>query len=337
MRTRRHTRTQKGLVRLAVAGAVVMVAAACGSSGSGDDGDAWTFTDDLGTEIELDAMPERIVAQSSVAAALTDLGLGDKIVGVFGPVEGPDGGLDPQAEGLDVDAVEDVTGGGDYGDIDLEALAGLEPDLVVTSMYLEPQLWYINEDVKERLDQGYQTAVINFEGESLPGIFDNTERLAAALGGEESDFADGREAFTAAGEALTAAVTEQGDPTFEAVAPDTDIMYVSNPDANPDLKYYRDELGLDIITPEESELDEGGYWRSVSWENADAYDADVAIWDARGGQANLDALKSQPVWGQTTAAREDAYVPWNSVAPPSAQGYATVIEQFTADLESLQR
>ena len=308
--------------------------AACGGS---DDADAaaWTFTDDRGTEIELDALPERIVAQSSVAAALTDLGLGDRIVGVFGPLEGPDGGVDPQAEGLDVDAVEDVTGGGDYGDINLEELAGLEPDLIVTSMYLEPQLWYINEDVEKKLQDTYDIAVINFEGESLPGIFDNTERLASALGAEKADFEEGRTAFDEAGQALQDAASEAGDPTFEAVAPDTDIMYISNPDANPDLKYYRDELGLDIITPDEKDLDEGSYWRSVSWENADVYDADVAIWDARGGQASLDALKSQPVWNKVTAAKEDHYVPWNSVAPPSPQGYARVVQQFADDLTGL--
>ncbi|WP_375000508.1 ABC transporter substrate-binding protein [Aeromicrobium sp. CTD01-1L150] len=314
--------------------ALALPLAACGGSDDAESG-AWTFTDDKGTEISLDAVPERLVVQTSVAAALTDLGLGDRIVGVFGPLEGPDGGIDPQADGLDADSVEDVTGGGDYGDVNLEALAELEPDLIITSMYLEPQLWYVNEDVQSKLEDSYDLAVINFEGETLSGIFDNTERLAAALGADESDFEEGRAAFEQAGERLQGLVDDAGDPTFEAVSPDTDIMYVSNPDANPDLKYYRDELGLDLITPDESDLDEGGYWHSVSWENADTYDADVAIWDARGGEATLDAFKDQPVWNKVTAAEEDHYVPWHSVAPPSAQGYANVIERFADDLESL--
>ena len=42
------------------------------------------------------------------------------------------------------------------------------------------------------------------------------------------------------------------------------LFYVSNPDVSPDLKYYRDEIGLDIVTPKNP--DEGGYFESLSWE-----------------------------------------------------------------------
>ena len=69
----------------ALVAVALMTLAACGSSDTGDDGAdsaAFSFTDDLGTKIQLDQMPDRLVVQSSMAAALTDLGLGDKIVGV---------------------------------------------------------------------------------------------------------------------------------------------------------------------------------------------------------------------------------------------------------------
>ncbi|GAA2078356.1 hypothetical protein GCM10009821_17730 [Aeromicrobium halocynthiae] len=304
--------------------------AACGSSDDSAGADGWTYTDDLGTEIALDELPDRIVAQSSVAAALTDLGLGDKIVGVFGPVRNADGEVDTQAAGLDVDAVEDVTGGGDYGDVDLEALAGLEPDLVVTSSYLEPDLWYINADVQARLEEAFPIAVISFDGKTLPEIFDSTERMAEALGADEDDFAAGREAFDAASERLSA-IAEEQDPSILAVSGSPDTFYVSNPEVSPDLKYYRDELGLNLIAPDNP--DEGGYFESLSWENADTYDADIAFWDDRVGQAGLDDLKAQPVWGRTTAAQNDAYVPWTSVAPPTAQAYADVFDRFADGLE----
>lgn len=330
-RRRRH-----GAVRVAVAVGALALVSACGSSGGDDSGDGWTYTDDVGTEIGLEEVPDRIVAQSSVAAALTDLGLGERIVGVFGPVEGPDGGLDPQAEGLDVDAVEDVTGGGDYGDIDLERLAALEPDLILTSTYVEPTLWYINEDARARLEGAYPIGVVSFDGESQTDIFANTERLAEALGADPADFVAGREAFEAAGDRLRSVVEELEDPTFEAVSPTAETLYVSSPDANPDLKYYRDELGLDIVTPDEVDLDSEGYWRVLSWEQADAYEADIALWDARGGQASLDLLKDQPVWNRTTAAQEDRYVALFTVAPPSAEGRARVMERFADDLERLQ-
>lgn len=316
----------------AVAVALALPLAACGSTDKTSSDEAWTYTDDLGTKIDLDAAPQRIVAQSSVAAALTDLGLGDRIVGVFGPVKNASGDVDQQAAGLDVDAVKDVTGAGEYGDIDLEKLAGLKPDLIITSSYLKPDLWYINKGTKAKLDKQYKTLVIGFDGKTLPQIFDSTEKVAKALGADESGFAKGREAFDQATERLKQ-IAKKSDPSIVAVSPSTETFYVSNPAKNPDLRYYRDVAGLDIITPKNP--DNGDYFESLSWEKADTYDADVALWDERVGSAGLDMLKKQPVWGKTTAARNDAYVPWNSVAPPTAQAYADLMDRFADDLQKL--
>ncbi|RYJ06382.1 MAG: ABC transporter substrate-binding protein [Actinomycetales bacterium] len=315
----------------AVAAALIPLAA-CGSSDSSSD-EAWTFTDDLGTKISLDAAPKRIVAQSSVAAALTDLGLGDRIVGTFGPLKNPDGEPDVQAEGLDQSKVKDVTGSGDYGDVDVEKLAGLRPDIVITSTYIEPQLWYVNEASEAKIKKRYDIAAISFQDKTLPQIFDGTERLAAALGADTSGFSEGRDAFGQAAERLQSVYEAQGDPSIVAVSPAADVLYVSSPDANPDLKYYRDTLKLNIVSPKKP--DDGGYFESLSWEKADQYDADVAIWDARGGSAALKGLEAQPVWNKTKAGRDKAYVAWNSVAAPSAAGYARIIESFADGLEKV--
>lgn len=320
------------LRRLATGAAVALALplAACGSSDDSGSDEAWTYTDDLGTKLELDAAPERIVAQSSMAAALTDLGLGDKIVGVFGPTKNADGEQDSQVAGLDLDAVEDVTGAGEYGDIDLEKVASLKPDLVVTSSYLEPDLWFMSADVKEKLDERYQTLVVSFDGKTLPEIIDSTEKAAVALGADEADFADGEAAFDEA-RARLEGVAADADPSILAVSYAPETFYVSNPDVSPDLKYYRDEIGLDVVVPDNP--DEGGYFESLSWENADKYDADVAFYDDRIGSAGLAALKKEKVWGTTTAAENDAYLPWTSVAPPSAQAYADIFDTFADGLQ----
>ena len=318
---------------LAIGAAVALALplAACGSTDSGSDStEAWTYTDDLGTKLELDAAPERIVAQSSMAAALTDLGLGDKIVGVFGPLQDADGAVSTQAAGLDLENLEDVTGAGEYGDIDLEKVASLEPDLIVTSSYVEPQLWYMSDAVKEKLDAQYQTLVVSFDGKTLPEIIESTEKAAVALGADEADFAEGETAFDEAKGRLEE-VAGDADPSILAVSYAPETFYVSNPDVSPDLKYYRDEIGLDVITPDNP--DKEGYFESLSWENADKYDADVAFYDDRIGTAGLDALKKEAVWGKTTAAENDAYIPWTSVAPPSAQAYADVFDAFAQGLE----
>src|SRR5829696_136377 len=92
----------------ATAAIALMTLAACGSSSSDDAGGGpWTYTDDRGTKISLDSTPKRIVAQSSLAAGLKDLGV--DVVGTFGPLKRTDGSLDPQAAGLDPDEITDVT------------------------------------------------------------------------------------------------------------------------------------------------------------------------------------------------------------------------------------
>ena len=136
--------------------------------------------------------------------------------------------------------------------------------------------------IRESVRGGRDAALVHFHRLQAR---DEIVQVAEALGADPADFTEGREAFEAASERLRSVVEEVGDPTFQAVSTSPDIFYVSNPDANPDLRYYRDELGLDIVTPADEDLDEGGYWQTLSWEEADRYDADVALWDARGGSA----------------------------------------------------
>ena len=98
-----------------------------------------------------------------------------------------------------------------------------------------------------------------------------------------------------------------------------------------------EEVGLDVVVPDERDLDEGVYWDALSWENADTYDVDVALWDTRGGRQHLERLQDQPIWGRTTAARDDAYLPWRFEVAPSARGYADVLDAYADDLRSLAR
>lgn len=320
---------------LVAAAAVMLTLAACGSSADDASDGAWTFTDDIGTEISLDAVPERIIAHKDSAAALADMGLGDKVVGVFGAADNPVPDIGLQSPNLDLDSVEDVTGEGEYGQIDLEKVAGLKPDLFVTTTFGGGQLWHIDDAVKEKVTGAYAVAAINLEGEDVDGVIENTERLALALGAEESDFEEGHAALEAAEEKARTVAADAGDPSILVVAPADDTLYVANVPAYSDLAYLKDVIGLDVVTPAESDVDDGGYWQLLSWENADAYDVDVAMWDTRGGDGNLDLLESQPVWAKVPAAQDDAYLPWRNEVAPSARGYATLLDQFAGDLAAL--
>lgn len=317
----------------ALAVAALFALTACGSSdsdGAGADTTAFSFTDDLGTKIELDAVPERLLVQSSMAAALTDLGLGDKIVGVFGPLKAD--GDAAQVAGLDVDSVVDVTGGGEYGDVDTEKAVALKPDLIITSQYLAPDLWYLNDASATDLKKLAPILVVDFDGKTLPELLDGTERAAKALGADldAADVTASHAAFTAAADRVKQASAALGDRTVLAGSGAVDLFYASNPNVSPDLAYWKDELGLPIVVPDNP--DEGGYFESLSWEKADKYPADIFLYDDRVGAAGLQQLETEKVFQTLEAAKNKAYVPWTSVAPPSYQAYADLMNRLADDL-----
>ncbi len=320
-------------ISAAIAALTLLTLAACGSSSSDDTKSGpWTFTDDLGSKIKLEAAPERLLVQSSMAAALTDLGLGDEIVGTFGPLKNAAGEPDSQVAGLDVDDVTDVTAAGEYGSIDLEKAALLKPDLVVTSAYLDDDLWYVNDATAKDLKKLAPIAVVSFDGKTLPELLEGTERMAEALGADlsDDDVTEAHDEFDAAAKRVKDAGAKLGDRKILAGSPSKELFYVSNPGVSPDLSYWREELDLPLVVP--SNPDEGGYFESLSWEKADTYQADVFLYDDRVGAAGLALLDDQPVFETLAAAKNKAYAPWTSVAPPSYQAYADLMNRLADDL-----
>lgn len=324
----------------AVVGALLLLPlAACGSDSGSDSGSGDGNVDQTdGIDVDLpDGGPERIVAQSTMAAALTQLGLGDRIVGTFGPLEGPDGGVDSQAAGLDPESVEDVTGAGDYGDIDEEKVAALDPDLIVTSSYIEGDYWYMSEPIHDSLGKQWDIVAVSYDGLDLTEQIESVQDLAGELGADlESDevtageaaFEEASATATDLGEQLTAA-----GKTAIAVSGSVDSYYVSNPAVSADLNYWVETLGLPIVVPDNP--DPQGYFETLSWEESDKYNADLALYDDRQGQAGLDALKAQPVFATIAAAQNDAYTPWTSVYPPTYAEAATLLNRFTTAAQGL--
>ncbi len=316
----------------APAAIALLTLAGCGSSSSDDDiSGPWTYTDDRGTKISVDNTPRRIVAQSSVAAALSELGLDDQIVGTFGPLKLPDGSVDPQAAGLDLDEVTDVTGGGEYGSLDLEKLAALKPDLIVTNMYIKPDLWYLNDATAKQVEKLAPTLAINFQGLDLVETIESVEKVAARLGADlkDDDVVEARAAFDAASKRLAAVGDRLGDKTVLPVSATADLFYAGDPAQFPDIAYYQ-SIGLPIA---DVKAKKDSYWDELSWEKSDTYDADVVLWDNRLGAAGLKSLKAQPVFGTIKGAKADAYVPWAAVTPPGYEAYARIIDTLVNDLE----
>jgi iron complex transport system substrate-binding protein len=318
----------------AIATLSILALSACGTSASDDEGTGpWRYKDDLGTSISLDAAPKRLIVQSSVAAALTDLGLGDKIVGTFGPLKNAEGKPDSQVAGLDIGKAADVTGGGEYGSIDLEKAASLKPDLIVTSAYLKGDLWYVNDATAKKLKQLAPILVVSFDGRTLPQMLDSTERAAKALGAHlgSTTVQKAHRDFAAAAERVEQAGKDLGIKKILVGSPAKDVFYVSNPKVSPDLMYWRDQLKLPIVVP--TKPDAGGYFQTLSWEKADLYPGDVLLYDDRVGKAGLAILADQPVFQTLRAAKDKAYIPWTSVAPPSYRAYADIMNRLATELE----
>lgn len=315
-----------------VVAVTLVLLSSCGGSGdSGDADSAWTFTDGRDRTIELDSRPDTVVAQTSVAAALNDLGV--EVDAVFGPLTLPNGSVDPQAAGLDPKKVTQLgDGAGDeYGQLDLEKLAGLKPDLLVSYMYVPPELWYVSPATEKKVEKLVPTLAMNFQGKTLQEDIGSVSEVAEALGADldsERVRAD-EEAFDRAADRLRAIGEKLGDRTILAASTTPDLLYAADPDQFPDLQFYR-TLGLPIV---EVEASRASYWRELSWEKADTYDADIVLWDQRGGDATRKQLRADPVFSTITASKDDAFVPWNAVAPMSHRAYADVMNTLADGLE----
>jgi iron complex transport system substrate-binding protein len=86
----------------------------------------WKFTDDRGVEVSLDAPPQHIVAHEYALAALWDYGV--RPIGTYGSVAMDD---QPIFADLDLGDIESV--GEVWGEVNLEALAALQPDLIIST------------------------------------------------------------------------------------------------------------------------------------------------------------------------------------------------------------
>ncbi len=322
--TPRSPRARAGVL----VGAAALVLAACGGSG-GQDAEEWTYTDDRGEEISLAAAPERLVVQSTLAAGLADYGVDADAT--FGPLRDSDGEPSLQVEGLDLDSVEDVSGDGELGGFAFEKLADVEPDLIVSNMYVPPELWYLPADQEEKAEKLAPTLGLDFSESTLPELLERVESLAEALGAdlESEQVVQGQEAFDEASERLREIGRGlQGQQILFASAT-PELLYLAGPGAFADVDHYR-SLGLPIV---EVEASEGGPWEELSWENADKYDADIVVWDSRMTDSLRESSEDQPAFRTLAAAQNDAFVDWDAVTPPSPAGYARVMERLADALE----
>ncbi|MCE7080821.1 ABC transporter substrate-binding protein [Streptomyces sp. ST2-7A] len=293
---------------------------------------AWSFTDDRGVTVELDSRPETVVAFVGAAAALHDYGV--TVDAVFGPLVGPDGEPDIQAGDLPVNELESV--GSAWGEFNLDAYAALEPDLLVSTMFVEDALWYVPDDSAEKIESLAPGIGLSVASPStVVEAIDRHAELAEALGGDLSadTVTEDKERFEAAAEELRQAVEDNPGIRVMAASGSADLFYVSDPKASPDLSYFA-ELGVEMVVPDEAPA---GFFEELSWENADRYDADIILLDGRTGVMRAEDLADKPTWAQLPAVKADQIAYWTTEPRYSHAGFAPILEALAEAIRDADR
>ncbi|GAA3533865.1 ABC transporter substrate-binding protein [Amycolatopsis ultiminotia] len=316
------------LAGTAAAGALGLLSA-CGyqdDQSSSDSAATWRFTDDRGRKLD-GPRPERIVAQVTAAAALWDFGV--KSVGIFGPSKLPDGKPDPQAGGVDPNAVTSL--GNVWNEFNFDKFVSLNPQLLVSVIYLKQQMWYVPDTLADKVDQAAPSVGIGLQGIAMPEGIAKFEKLAKALGANVDTDAikQARTQYEQADAKLGEAIKKASGLKVLLVSAQKDTVYVANPPAFATSKHYQDK-GMKFVLPDQVDESQGGYYQEVSWENIGKYPADVIMYDSRGGSLSLgpDGLGSVPTWQQLPAVQAGRLVAWNNETPFSYQ-------RFTPELNRL--
>ncbi|QKW09779.1 ABC transporter substrate-binding protein [Streptomyces sp. NA04227] len=337
-----HPRSLSRRGVLAGAGALAVTAplTACGSDedeGSSDGkgeqtGGAWQFKDDRGRLVRLPERPENLVAFISTAAALYDYGIECK--GVFGPSSPVRGKPNPQAGRLPMEKLTSL--GESYGQFNVEKYAALRPNLLISNMFPPPDLWFVPEESREKIESLAKTVGISVARTSLPQPLRRTAELAESLGADLSapDVTRAKADFEKAAEAVRTAARDNGGLKVLAMTGDDEQMYVAVPDSYCDLRYFK-ELGVEFVEGRKS--DEWGFWEFLSWENADKYHADLIIIDNRSTAQSPQDLRRHPTWRELPAVKARQTVPWAMEERYSYLGYTPVLQSLAEALRNARR
>jgi iron complex transport system substrate-binding protein len=295
---------------------------------SGSTDGEWTFTDDRGTTITLPQRPENVVAYVPIAASLWDFGV--RPVGVFGTTVRADGTPEITSGDIDFDTVESL--GEVYGEMDLEALVALQPDLILYDIYGEFDLWGLSPEAVAQVEAIAPIAGISFVNRPVDETIGKIEELAGLLGADLSaaDVVEAKESFDVASEAVRSACEAKEGLTALFTAGWTDNFYVANPPIWTDLIYF-ENLGLDIVVPE---IPETELWETLSWEQANKYQVDLILNDARAAALTPEQLAGYPTWEAQPAVEAGQVGEWYTEFVPSYKGFAGVLESLAETIDA---
>ncbi|MBO9589483.1 ABC transporter substrate-binding protein [Devosia sp.] len=281
----------------------------------------WTYTDESGQTVTLDAAPQRIIASQDAAAGLIPLGI--RPVGIYadGPI------ADAKAlQGLDLTGIEII--GQAWGEVDIEKAAALNPDLVLAEWWDRNATWSGGEDVVTLLTQLAPITGVT-AGDSILGMIEDYETLAASLGADlaQPSIAAEKAAFETALTDFKAAISAKPGLRVLAVYAGDDALYVADPAGAAELLDMQ-SWGLDLVEPEGVDAAGNNYFETVSWENADKYPADLILVDNR-SPATMKTALAQPTWTLNPGAKASQVAEWPAFWLRNYTHYAAALTELT--------
>ncbi|MEU3273510.1 ABC transporter substrate-binding protein [Saccharomonospora sp. NPDC006951] len=298
-----------------------------GASGSG----AWSFTDDVGATARLDAPPTRIAGLNDAIASLWNYGVTP--VASFGYTSLDD---DVNFAGKDLGKVKQV--GRTYGEIDIDALAAAQPQLIVAHAYpvdgkgtldKEKPLYGFKDLKQQETIASIAPIVAIAMAGTAPDVVTRTTELASAVGVSDETLGKHKKDYDAARDRLRAA-TASGVSAMAIAAYPSDGVHIAKAPDDPALRSYT-ELGLQYPDPG----GDGYYWQQVSWENIGDHRTDVVLYSIRDG-LGAEELRKQPTFAKLPAARAGQLYPWEF----SSMDYvaqARTLNQLAENLEKARK
>lgn len=289
-------------------------------------GQSWSYVDGSGQAVTLDKVPVRIVAHANAAAGLIPLGI--RPVGIYVDTPVAD---DKSLAGLDLTGIEIV--GETWGEVDVEKVAALKPDLIIAEYWPLEKSWSGLGD-PALYGQVSKIAPVTgvIQGNSIVKMIEDYEALAASMGADLAapQVAADKAAFAKSLEAFRAAVAAKPGLTVLAVWAGTDALYVAATAGAAELSDFA-SWGLKLIDPEVA--DDRGYWETLSWEQADKYQPDLVIVDNR-SDTTIETAKAQPMWTAIRAAEAGAVTDWPAFWLRNAAAYARELDKLTAAISA---
>lgn len=272
-----------------------------------------------GLTISLDKPVERIAADFYSAAGLSQYGITPVAVFGFGQNESPGKSFD--AQGVEVVGTD--------MELDLEALAAAEPDIMIAYGNEEGDGWtWWDDKVKNQVTDLVEFVPVRLGNQTPDQMFAQYAAIAKALGKDTDtdEVAADRRTYEDARRRIRDIAEKKGSLTVLLANFSSEINYTSKSSGIADML---SEDGLNLVGPDST--DESS-WAEVSWEKMSDYPADVILVH----DASTD-YEDNPVYESLPAVKAEQLGTWDDKRAYTYHGYAEWLGQLADVLEGAKQ